>query len=53
MNNPLSVVKQTRTRYDRELEKAVMEVQVAIEGVTKAWMPLDLLIALVNLNQND
>jgi hypothetical protein len=28
-------------------------VQVEVSGVPKAWMPIELLIALVNLNQNE
>jgi hypothetical protein len=29
-----------------------MEVQVDLEGIPKTWMPLELLVALVNLNPN-
>ena len=49
MENPLSLVKQKRKKYDRHLEKVVMEVEVELEGVPKAWMPLETLLALVNL----
>jgi hypothetical protein len=50
MENPISLVKQTRVIYSKELEKSVTEVQVEIEGAPKTWMPVETLIALTNLN---
>ncbi len=49
MNNPLSLTKQTRQRYDKQLERVLTEVEVNIEGVPKAWIPLETFIALTNL----
>jgi hypothetical protein len=51
MENPLSLVKQTRQKYDKQLERVVTEVQVEVKGAPKTWMPIELLIALVNLNE--
>ena len=53
MENPLSLVKQTRKKYDKQLERVVVEVQVEIKGAPKTWMPLETLIALVNLQKNE
>jgi hypothetical protein len=53
MENPLSLVKQTRTVWNRELERPVVEVQVEVNGAPKSWIPLELLEALANLNQNE
>jgi hypothetical protein len=53
MRNPLSLAKQTRKVYNKQLRRTIIEVEVDIEGAPKTWIPLDLLIALVNLNQND
>ncbi len=52
MENPLSLVKQTRTVWNRELERPVVEVQVEVNGAPKSWIPLELLVALANLNPN-
>jgi hypothetical protein len=52
MRNPLGLVKQTRKNYNKELRRVVMEVQVDLEGIPKTWMPLEMLVALVNLNPN-
>jgi regulator of replication initiation timing len=52
MNNPLSLIKQTRQRYDKELEKVVTEVQVQVGKAPKAWVPVETLEALLNLNPN-
>jgi hypothetical protein len=53
MRNPLSLAKNTRKVYNKQLRRTIIEVEVDIEGAPKTWIPLDLLIALVNLNQND
>jgi hypothetical protein len=53
MENPLSLVKRTRTVWNRELERPVVEVQVEVNGAPKSWIPMELLVALVNLNQNE
>jgi hypothetical protein len=52
MRNPLGLVKQTRKNYNKELHRVVTEVQIDLEGIPKTWMPLELLVALVNLNPN-
>jgi hypothetical protein len=53
MNNPLSLAKQTRQTYNKQLERVVTEVEVDIKGAPKTWMPLETLIALVNLKENE
>jgi hypothetical protein len=53
MNNPLSLVKQTRQIYNKQLERVVTEVEVCIEDAPKTWMPVETLIALVNLKENE
>ena len=53
MENPLSLVKQTRTVWNRELERPIVEVQVEVPGAPKSWIPLELLVALANLNQSE
>ena len=52
MNNPLSLAKNTRKVYNKQLKRTIIEVEVDIEGAPRTWIPLDLLIALVNL-KND
>jgi hypothetical protein len=52
MRNPLSLAKNTRKVYNKQLRRTIIEVEVDIEGAPKTWIPLDLLIALVNL-KND
>lgn len=46
MNNPLSVVKNTRQTYRKDLEKIVTEVQVQFKSEEPAWIPYDTLIAI-------
>jgi hypothetical protein len=46
------LIRQKRKSYNKELRRQVVEVQVEIEGIPKTWMPVELLIALVNLNPN-
>lgn len=53
MENPLSLVKQTRQTYNKQLERVVTEVEVSIEGAPRTWMPVETLIALVNIKQNE
>ncbi len=55
MNNPLSLVTHTRKRYDQELQKTLMEVQVSVGDAPKSWIPIQTFLALLNLkeNQND
>jgi hypothetical protein len=52
MRNPLSLAKNTRKVYNKQMRKTIIEVEVDIEGAPRTWIPLDLLIALVNL-KND
>ena len=46
------IAKQTRKVYNKQLRRTIIEVEVDIEGAPRTWIPLDLLIALVNL-KND
>ena len=50
MENPLSIVKNSRKIYRKDLQKSIVEVQVEL-GEVKDWVRLDLFEALVNLNQ--
>ena len=50
MGNPLSPVKNTRKTYNRQLEKVVTEVQVQVKNEPPAWIPLETLIALQEIN---
>jgi hypothetical protein len=52
MNNPLSLARQTRKVYNKQLRRTIIEVEVDIEGAPRTWIPMELLIALVNL-KND
>ena len=49
MENPLSLVKNSRTVYRKDLERPVTEVLVEVGEVPKSWIPLEMLVALVNL----
>lgn len=46
MENPLSVVKNTRKSYDRQLEKVVTEVQVQFAEENPTWIPYETLLAI-------
>ncbi len=46
MNNPLSVVKHTRTSYSRQYQKTYVEVLVQFKDEPEAWIPLETLLAL-------
>ncbi len=46
MINPLSVVKNTRKTYRRDLRKVITEVQVQFKNEEPAWIPYDTLIAI-------
>ena len=46
------IAKQTRKVYNKQLRRTIIEVEVDIEGAPRTWIPLELLIALVNL-KND
>jgi hypothetical protein len=50
MKNPLGLATLSRTKYDKNLRRKVVEVLVEIEGIPKTWIPVELLVALVNLN---
>ena len=52
IENPISLIKNTRQIYSKQLERVVTEVEVDIEGAPRTWMPLETLIALVNF-KND
>ena len=46
MNNPLSVIRNTRQIYRKDLEKVITEVQVQFKSEQPAWIPYDTLIAI-------
>ena len=46
MNNPLSVIRNTRQTYRKDLEKVITEVQVQFKSEQPAWIPYDTLIAI-------
>jgi hypothetical protein len=49
MRNPLGLAKNTRKVYSKELRKTITEVQLQLEGAPTTWIPVETLIALVNL----
>jgi hypothetical protein len=53
MENPLSLIKNSRTVWNKELERPVVEVLVEVKEAPKSWIPLELLVALANLSQNE
>ena len=52
MNNPLSLAKNTRKTYNKELRRNITEVQLQLEGAPTTWIPVETLIALVNLKDD-
>ena len=46
MNNPLSVIKNTRQSYRKDLQKVVTEVQVQFKDEQPAWIPYETLLAI-------
>jgi len=46
MINPLSVVKNTRKTYRKDLQKVITEVQVQFKNEEPTWIPYDTLIAI-------
>ncbi len=46
MNNPLSVIRNTRQTYRKDLGKVITEVQVQFKSEQPAWIPYDTLIAI-------
>ena len=46
MINPISVVKNTRTSYNRFLAKNVTEVEVQFAEENPAWIPYETLLAM-------
>ena len=53
MENPLSLVKNTRAVYRKDLERTVTEVLVQVKDEPPAWIPLQTLLALQNERKND
>ncbi len=47
MINPISVVKNTRTTYNRFLSKNVTEVEVQFKDEDPAWIPMDTLLSMM------
>ena len=48
MINPMSVVKNVRTVYNRFYQKTVKEVEVQFDKEDAAWIPYDTLLAMMN-----
>tara|TARA_B100001094_G_scaffold42490_1_gene37228 strand:+ start:135 stop:287 length:153 start_codon:yes stop_codon:yes gene_type:complete len=46
MNNPISVVKNTRQTYRKDLRKVITEVQVQFKNEEPTWIPYETLIAI-------
>jgi hypothetical protein len=53
IKNPISFVQNTRQVYNKQLERVIVEVEINIEGVPKTWIPLETLMALTYLIEND
>jgi hypothetical protein len=53
MENPLSLVKNSRTVYRKDLERAVTEVLVQVKDEPPSWIPLETLLALQSVRKND
>jgi len=51
VTNPLSPVKNTRQTYDKQLERVITEVQVQFADENPAWIPLDTLLAIFNMQE--
>lgn len=49
IENPLSLVKNTRQTYDKQLERVITEVQVQFRDENPAWIPLETLLAITNM----
>ncbi len=49
IENPLSLVKNTRQTYDKQLERVITEVQVQFKEENPAWIPLETLLAVTNM----
>ena len=46
MNNPLTVVKNTRQSYRKDLQMVITEVQVQFKDEQPAWIPYETLLAI-------
>ena len=46
MNNPLSVIKNSRKIYRKDLERNIIEVQVQFKNEEPAWIPYETLLAI-------
>ena len=49
MINPMSVVKNVRTVYNRFYQKTVKEVEVQFENEDPAWIPYDTYISMMKM----
>ena len=49
VENPLSPVRNTRQTYDKQLERVITEVQVQFKEENPAWIPLETLLAITNM----
>ena len=45
IENPLSLVKNTRQTYDKQLERVITEVQVQFKDENPTWIPLETLLS--------
>jgi len=46
MNNPLTVIKNTRKTYRKDLQEMIIEVQVQFKDEKPAWIPYETLLAI-------
>ncbi len=49
VENPLSPVLNTRQMYSKHLERVITEVQVQFADENPAWIPLETLLAITNM----
>jgi DNA-binding Xre family transcriptional regulator len=49
VENPLSPIRNTRQIYDKQLERVITEVQVKFADENPAWIPLETLLAICNM----
>ena len=53
MNNPLSPVRNVRETYSRFYQKIYTEVEVQFKEENPTWIPLDTLLAIKELNNEE
>ena len=53
MENPLSPVRNTRETWNRQLQRKITEVQVQFAKENPAWIPLETLLAIQNVKNQE